>query len=141
MSLNPTLLRESFALVAEKEPELTMRFYEVLFARYPAARPLFGRNSSARQAEMLQGALGAVLDHLEDATWLADTLGALGQKHAGYGVTDDMYGWVGESLIATLAEAAGSAWTPELEVAWTAAYAAIVSLMLRGVTTRVAAAS
>jgi hypothetical protein len=26
MSLNPTLLRESFALVAEKEPELTMRF-------------------------------------------------------------------------------------------------------------------
>jgi hypothetical protein len=28
-----------------------------------------------------------VLDHLEDAPWLTDTLGALGAKHVGYGVT------------------------------------------------------
>jgi hemoglobin-like flavoprotein len=34
------------------------------------------------------------------------------------------------SLLATLAESAGEAWTPELERAWTDAYGAITQLML-----------
>jgi len=78
---------------------------------------------------MLAGAIAAVLDHLEDAPWLVQTLGALGAKHVGYGVTREMYDWVGASLLATLGEVAGSAWTPELNTAWAEAYGAIVSLM------------
>jgi hemoglobin-like flavoprotein len=131
MSLDTALLRGSFDLVIERQPQLTTRFYEVLFSRYPQARPLFSRNGSG-QAEMLQGALVAVMEHLEDANWLQQTLGALGQKHVGYGVTNEMYGWVGASLLATLAEAAGDAWTPQLEAAWTDAYGAIAGLMQQG---------
>ena len=82
---------------------------------------------------MLTGALVAVLDHLEDAPWLQSTLGALGVKHVGYGVTREMYDWVGASLLATLAETAGAKWTPALEAAWSEAYGAIVSLMLADV--------
>lgn len=129
MSLNVSLLRQSFALVVEREPQLTSRFYEILFARYPQARPLFGRTSQGKQAEMLQSALVAVMDHLEDGPWLTSTLGALGQKHVGYGVTAEMYDWVGDSLIATLAESAGTAWSPELQAAWIDAYTAIATLM------------
>ena len=81
---------------------------------------------------MLTQALVAVLDHLEDATWLTDTLKAMGAKHIDYGVTDEMYGWVGDSLLSTIAEIAGSDWTPELAAAWTEAYGAIASLMQRG---------
>jgi nitric oxide dioxygenase len=40
-----------------------------------------------------------------------------------------MYGWVGASLLATLAEVAGDEWTPELATAWTDAYGAIAGLM------------
>jgi hemoglobin-like flavoprotein len=130
MPLNVNLLRQSFEVVASANPKFVSRFYEILFERYPQTRPLFPQNGMARQVEMLTQALVAVLDHLEDAPWLQETLGALGAKHVGYGVTREMYDWVGASLLATLAEVAGPAWTPELQGAWGEAYGAIVSLML-----------
>jgi hemoglobin-like flavoprotein len=91
---------------------------------------MFPVGNRAKQAEMLTGALVAVMDHLEDAPWLTSTLGALGEKHLSYGVTREMYDWVGASLLTALAEAAGSKWNAELNVAWAEAYGAIVSLML-----------
>ena len=130
MALNVGLLRDSFDLVATTNPNFTTRFYEILFDRYPQTQAMFPVGNRARQAEMLTGALVAVLDHLEDAPWLTETLGALGAKHVGYGVTREMYDWVGASLLATLAEVAGSSWTPELNAAWAEAYGAIVSLMV-----------
>jgi hemoglobin-like flavoprotein len=132
MALNVPLLRSSFALVVDRQPLLVHRFYEILFERHPAAKPLFGRNSAAAQEKMLTDALVAVMDHLEDAPWLIQTLSALGAKHKGYGVTDEMYDWVGGSLLATLAEVAGPDWSPELATAWADAYGAIAGLMKQG---------
>jgi hemoglobin-like flavoprotein len=129
MALNVGLLRESFEVVATANPAFITQFYEILFERHPPVRGLFSPGGQARQAEMLTGALVAVLDHLEDAPWLRDTLGALGAKHVGYGVTREMYDWVGASLLATLAEVAGPRWTPELNAAWSEAYSAIASMM------------
>jgi hemoglobin-like flavoprotein len=132
MSLNPQLLRSSFEYAVANQPQLTTRFYEILFERYPQVRPLFGRSAATNQAQMLQGALIAVMDHLEDASWLTDTLTAMGKKHIEYGVTNEMYDWVGASLLAALSEATGGAWTPEVESAWIDAYGAIAGLMQRG---------
>jgi hemoglobin-like flavoprotein len=132
MSLNVPLLRSSFDLVVERSPQLTTRFYEILFARYPQVKPLFGRNTTTHQAQMLTSALCAVIEHLEDAPWLTETLGAMGKKHIDYGVTDEMYDYVGASLLAALAEAAGPDWTPELQEAWATAYGAIAGLMQAG---------
>jgi len=136
-----SLLRDSFAQVIEREALITPRFYQILFARYPQVRPLFGHNAAARQQQMLQEALVAVLDHLEDAQWLEQTLGGMGAKHVAYGVTDEMYPWVGECLIATLAEIMGAAWTPAHDEAWRAAYGAITTLMLRGAAATATAAA
>jgi hemoglobin-like flavoprotein len=135
MSLNVALLRSSFELVVERQPQLTPRFYEILFSRYPQVQPLFGRNSGTQQAQMLQEALVAVIDHLEDASWLGNTLEAMGRKHVDYGVTDEMYAFVGDSLLSTLAEVAGSDWTPELAAAWAEAYDAIAGMMQKGAAT------
>ena len=129
MALNVPVLRSTFDLVVERQPQVVHRFYEILFSRHPEAKALFGRNSAAAQEKMLTDALVAVVDHLEDAPWLTSTLGALGEKHKGYGVTPEMYGWVGGSLLTALGEAAGPDWSPEAEQAWTEAYGAIVSLM------------
>lgn len=125
-------LRNSFQLVVEREPLVLERFYEVLFERHPQARPLFGRNSRKAQAQMLTQALVSVLDKIEDAEWLTETLGAMGAKHVGYGVTDGMYDWVGDALLVTLAEVAGDAWTAEVAADWAEAYGAIASLMKQG---------
>ncbi len=132
MGLNADLLHSSFSLVVDREPQLTARFYEHLFERHPDARPLFHRHDPQQQQKMLQEALVAVLDHLDDAPWLTDTLGALGAKHVEYGVTEPMYDWVGECLLATLEEVAADDWSPELADAWGDAYGAIRELMLAG---------
>lgn len=132
MTLDPTILRTSFELVMDRAPDLTLRFYEVLFARAPELQPMFRRDRTA-QAKMLAGAIAAVLDHLDDAPWLQTTLGDLGAKHATYGVTPAMYDIVGGALLATLAEIAAEAWTPEVEQQWTLAYGAIAGMMQAGV--------
>ena len=126
------LLRSSFELVVERSPDVISRFYDILFTRYPQTRPLFGRNLRNTQEKMLTEALVAVLDRLEDAEWFTRTLEALGEKHVAYGVTDEMYGWVGECLLAALAEAAGPDWTPAMNESWSAAYGAIATTMLAG---------
>jgi hemoglobin-like flavoprotein len=132
MALNVALLRSSFELVVEREPMLTARFYEVLFERYPQVRALFHRRPPEVQQLMLQQALVAVLDHIEEAEWLEDTLRGMGAQHVEYGVTDEMYDWVSESLLATIAESAGDAWDAELSEAWTAALGAITGIMKAG---------
>lgn len=132
MSLNVPALRSSFELVVEREPQLTHLFYDILFQRYPQAKPLFRNNPRQEQEKMLTDVLVKLMDHLEDAPWLVRELGALGSKHAGYGVTEEMYGWVGASLLAALEQVAAEEWTPELAAAWADAFQAIASLMQAG---------
>jgi hemoglobin-like flavoprotein len=132
MALDVPLLRQSFELVLERNPTVTTRFYEILFERYATTRALFRRNAKQVQEAMLAKALVAVMDHLEDAPWLEQTLGALGARHVDYGVTPEMYGWVGDALLSTLTEVAGSDWTPALAANWGEAYGVIVSLMRKG---------
>lgn len=129
MSLDPVVLRSSLNLVIERRPDLTHRFYEIFFSRYPQVVPMFGRNSQANQEQMLAQALIAVVDHLEDPAWLAETLRAMGERHKGYGVSAEMYPWVGECLLAAMAEAGADYWTPEVAEQWTQAYGAIVGMM------------
>ena len=78
MSLNVGLLRSSFDLVVAQAPDITHRFYDILFARYPQARPLFSRNSRDKQEQMLTQALVLVM---EDRVLTGDTLliGATGR--------------------------------------------------------------
>lgn len=132
MALNTALLSSSLELVASRQPFITPRFYEILFERYPQVKPLFGRNAATQQAKMLQEAIVSVVEHADDAPWLTETLHGMGAKHVDYGVTAEMYPWVGECLIATLAEIAADDWTSEIEQAWVDAYGAISGLMLEG---------
>jgi hemoglobin-like flavoprotein len=132
MALDTQALRSSFALALERQPNLTHVFYNTMFDRYPAARQLFEGVDMASQEQMLAEALVAVVDHLEDVPWLQTTLAGLGTKHAGYGVTSEMYDWVGDSLVATLAAANGPDWTAAAAAAWQDAYGAIVTMMLAG---------
>jgi hemoglobin-like flavoprotein len=78
---------------------------------------------------MLAEALVAVMDHLEDAPWLEQTLRALGERHRGYGVTRPMYDWVGDALVTALAESNGPEWSPAVRAQWIEAYGAIVAMM------------
>jgi hemoglobin-like flavoprotein len=130
--MNVEILRASFAMVDNREPPLAAQLYDTLFSRYPQVRPLFGRNSPHTQQRMLHQALVAILDHLEDAFWLEEALKKYGARHADYGVTEEMYDWFGECLLATLAEIKGTTWTPQLAAAWADAYRVISGFMKEG---------
>lgn len=129
--MDKELLTESLLLVDGQEEALTPRFYEILFARYPEVRPMFSSDIRP-QARMLREAIIAVLDHLDDSAWLADTLGALGARHAGWGVTAPMYDAVAECMIAAMQELGGEAWTPAMTAEWTSALGAVAGLMQAG---------
>jgi hemoglobin-like flavoprotein len=129
-------LLESVGWAAEREAVVTLRFYEILFARYPQVQPLFSRNARQAQAQMLQDAVVAAIDHLEDGEWLVNTIGAVGAKHVEYGVTDEMYPMVGEALVATMSEHCGARWTPAHEGAWGRTWGALQSLALAGAARR-----
>lgn len=133
MPIDIELVRDSFALAATREPALVENFYQRLFARAPELAPMFRREPRA-QAEMLRGALVAVVEHLEDAPWLAANVTALGARHRSYGVTAAMYAPVGAALLDALAAACGDAWTPAHADAWGAAYASLTDLMVQGAT-------
>ena len=126
-----TLLSSSLDLVDLPDDGLTLRFYDILFARYPDLRPMFSSDIKP-QAAMLHQALAAVVEHLSDAGWLSYTLVALGKRHSGWGVTPPMYNAVAECMIATFEEIGGEAWSPAMTTAWAEALGAVAALMQTG---------
>jgi hemoglobin-like flavoprotein len=129
--MDAELLETSLALVDTPDDGLTVRFYDLLFERHPAVRPLFS-DDLGRQAKMLRSAIVSVVDHLDDPIWLTETLGELGARHAAWGVLAPMYGAVTECMVAAMAEIGGDAWTPQMHDSWVEALDAIAGLMMLG---------
>ena len=132
MSLNVELLEQSFELVKPKADEFVGSFYNNLFTDYPAAKPLFGHSDMAKQQQMLKGALVMVVENLRKPEVLSKALKGLGARHVKYGALPEHYPMVGNSLLKTLEQYAGDAWTSDLKEAWAGAYGAIAELMLEG---------
>lgn len=134
MSLNVALLEESFARIKPDGPAFVANFYTTLFTRHPETQTLFAGTDMAEQQHKLLASLVLVIDNLRRPEVLAEALGRLGARHAGFGTQPEQYSYVGAALLQTFADQLGSDWTPELQQAWADAYAAITSLMLQGAT-------
>lgn len=132
MPSNVELLEQSFELIKPKADEFVGSFYTNLFTDYPAAKPLFASSDMAKQQQMLKGSLVMVVENLRQPEALSEALKGLGARHVKYGALPEHYPLVGNSLLKTLEQYAGNAWTPELKTAWTDAYGAIAQLMLEG---------
>ena len=132
MDIQVSLLEKSFAIVAPKAEALVHDFYETLFRDYPAVKPLFEGVDRREQEKKLLGALTLVINNLRKPQVLLPALRELGARHVGYGALPSHYPAVGATLLKVLAYHVGSAWTPELEQAWTGAYDVIQETMLEG---------
>jgi hemoglobin-like flavoprotein len=126
---NALLIRQTFE-IAVNDPRFGKMFYDSLFRQHPTAAALFKRNSEGAQQKMFAQKLAAIVDAVEDVDALAVELAAIARSHATYGVTREMYGWVGAVLIETLREAAASEWSADAELAWRSAYGVIVETIL-----------
>jgi hemoglobin-like flavoprotein len=135
VNLDLEALETSFDLVAPRGDELMDVFYARLFAAAPAVIPLFGRTDLARQKTMLLGTLVLLRKSLRDLDAIVPKLRELGARHVAYGAQPEHYSVVGQVLIASMAEIAGSRWSPACERAWTAAFGVVAGAMLEGART------
>jgi hemoglobin-like flavoprotein len=124
------IMRETLEITLAKDDTFPQRFYDRLFAAHPDVRPLFHRSSQGALNKMFAQKLISIIDHLDDPDWLGRELTRLAHNHKNYGVTVDMYPWVGEALIATLREACADVWSADAERAWTDGYAALMRAII-----------
>jgi hemoglobin-like flavoprotein len=125
------IMRETLEITLAKDDTFPQRFYERLFAAHPEVKPLFHlRSSPGALNKMFAQKLITIVDHLDDPDWLGRELAKLAHNHKSYGVTNEMYPWVGEALIATLREACEDMWTADAERAWTEGYAALMRAII-----------
>jgi hemoglobin-like flavoprotein len=73
--------------------------------------------------------LGTAVVNLHKLDDIVPAVQDLGRRHAGYGVTPEHYGPVGEALIWTLEKGLGDAFTPAVKTAWSEAYATLADTM------------
>ncbi|WP_038017879.1 globin domain-containing protein [Thermithiobacillus tepidarius DSM 3134] len=129
MSLNPALIRESFAVVAPHGVAVTDYFYNYMFSHYPEVRAMFPAQMDA-QKERLLNSIVQIVTHIDQLDALVPYLQELGAGHNKYHTQPEHYPIVGASLLATLAHFAGPAWTPAVAEAWSAAYNVAAQVMI-----------
>ncbi len=122
------LVQSSFARIAPIGRAASDKFYARLFESAPHVRTLFPEDMSVQKMQLMQ-MLGIAVNGLSRADRAAPAVRQLGQRHNGYGVKDEYYGYVGDALIYALSKSLGDEFTPELGAAWVEAYAILANTM------------
>lgn len=124
-----TSVQKSFKEIAPIAQGFGQLFYARLFQACPELRPLFGSDMQS-QARKLMQMLALMVNGLHRLEASASTIEELAHRHRAYGVLDAHYAIVGETLLWTLEQALGPAFTPELRTAWQTAYERISGIMI-----------
>ena len=132
MALDLNTLETSFDLIAPRGEELVDVFYARLFQAAPAVEPLFAHTDMRKQKSMLLAILVLLRKSLRDLDGIAPKLRDLGARHVGYGARPEYYPIVAQTMLDSMAEIAGEAWTPEIAAAWGEALGVVTSVMLEG---------
>lgn len=122
------LVQSSFKSVAPIAAKAADLFYDRLFEIAPEVRQLFPANLSGQKVKLM-GMLATAVNHLHQLDAILPAVRQLGERHKGYGVSAHHYAPVGAALLWTLEQGLGSAFTPEVRAAWSAAYATLAETM------------
>jgi NAD(P)H-flavin reductase/hemoglobin-like flavoprotein len=122
------VIRQSWEAVEPRADELGRFFYSTLFRIAPATRELFPVNMEVQRSRLLR-ALVHVVQMVDRPEELVPFLEQLGRDHRKFGVLTEHYDAVGTALLAAVAHCAGDAWTPQVQRAWTEAFARVSTTM------------
>lgn len=126
------LVKDSWAQVLPIKEQAAELFYGRLFEQYPEVRPYF-KGDIKEQGEKLMRMLNTAVTGLDDLEALLEPLKNLGKGHVEYGVTAEDYGKVGVTLLWTLEQGLGDAFTDDVKAAWAVTYGTVSSAMIEGV--------
>ena len=117
-------LAASLELVADRCGDPAPLVYDRLFAQQPDMRDLFvGDHAGAARGHMLQMVLETLTNMADGAAWPANMIRAERINHDQLGVPDDVFVTFFAVVHETFRDAAGEAWTSEMEDAWTSVLA------------------
>lgn len=122
-------IQDSFAKVVPISDQAAALFYGRLFEIAPEVKPLF-RSDLKEQGRKLMATLAAVVNSLGNLSSILPAASALAKRHVDFGVKASDYEPVGSALLWTLERGLGEQWTPELETAWSTAYALLSQFMI-----------
>ena len=125
------LVQQTFAQVVPIAGQAATLFYGRLFELDPSLRPLF-KGDIAEQGKKLMQTIGYCVGKLNTLDELVPAVKELGRKHVGYGVSEGSYDTVGSALLWTLEQGLGTAFTPDVKVAWTEVYGILAATMIEG---------
>jgi hemoglobin-like flavoprotein len=126
-----TLVQSSFERLGPQLPAMAARFYQELFGRDPALRPLFTTDPAVQQARFAEK-LTEIVRAIPRLDELLSHTRALGARHAGYQVRAGDYRTVGAALLDALAAVLGDSFDAATRQAWTLAYNLVAETMLEG---------
>lgn len=135
------LVRSTWPIAAAVPDTLATSFYEHLFEIDKGAARLFAHVDMPSQRVKLAQSLAVVVHALDEPERLLPAVGALGKRHAHYGVEDRHFDSVGDALLWALGDALGEDFTPATREAWAEAYTIVASVMRRALGRDLAAAS
>lgn len=124
------LVKDSYQKIAPKRKELVHQFYVRLFNLSPEIKQLFEDTTMDVQESMFQSMLDHAVSSLENFTFMAQELAALGERHVIYGAKKRHYVVAEQALLETLAEFLGNEFTAEVRAAWRTVYRTLVKLMI-----------
>ena len=122
------LVQESWAKVVPISATAGALFYTNLFEAAPDVKALF-KGDMEGQATKLMQMISAAVSKLNELDALVPVLQQLGKRHAGYGVHSEHYTVVGASLLKTLEQGLGPAFTPATKEAWAVVYGVMAKVM------------
>lgn len=124
------LIKNSWAELRGVDPVMIGDvFYRKLFIDIPEVKHMF-RTSREEQSKKLIDMLSLIVARLERLDELSDDIKQLAKRHAGYGVKEKHYEYVGNALIWTLTQALGSSWNEKLQEAWVECYRILSESMI-----------
>jgi hemoglobin-like flavoprotein len=125
------LIASSFEKVESRGDEFAVLFYNHLFEIAPV-RHLFKNVSDVKvQGKKLIMTLKTAIKVIRKPETLVPTLQALGARHVAYGVKNEHYKPVGESLVWTLGQLLGREFTPAAAEAWTKVYVIMADVCMK----------
>ena len=123
------LVQQSFREVEAIRETAAKLFYARLWEIDPSTAPLFAKSDMVLQGHKLMAALALVVNGLNRPETVIPVAQDMARRHVGYGVTRAHYASVGAALLWTLGQGMGEAFTPEVEDAWTEAFAVLADVM------------
>jgi len=123
------LIQDSFGLVIPISDTAASIFYTRLFEIAPEVKPLF-HNDIELQGRKLMEMLTYLVGSLADLEEIIPAIEGLAKRHVAYGIKNEYYQFVGESLIFTLEKGLADEFTPEVKEAWVALYTLLSKTMI-----------